>query len=96
MGLNVPKNLISLNWMLNLGRRFEGTRSLEDRPRSGRPALKAQCMHVIQSVMEDLAADTSTGSSNALGPEKERDSGIVDSKYSAPNVGSVSVQNPRI
>lgn len=49
---------------------------MEDRPRSGRPALRADRVHVVQSVMEDMAAETSTGSSSAR--EAERRTGIPE------------------
>ena len=60
-----------MNGILNLVRCFEETRSLENRPQSDRPALRAGRVHVIQSVMEDLAAETSTVSSSAC-EAKER------------------------
>ena len=44
--------------------------SLEDRPRSVRPVLRAIREHVVQSVMEDLAIETSIGNSSALEAEK--------------------------
>lgn len=53
------KNPISLNGIQKLVRRFEETGCLEDRSQSGRPPLRADCVHVVQSVM-DLAAETST------------------------------------
>ena len=40
------------------------------------PALRAELVHVVQSVIEDLAAETSTGSSNAR--EAERKTGIPE------------------
>ena len=41
------------------------TESLGDHPGSGRPVLRADRVHVVQSVMENLAAETSSGSSSA-------------------------------
>lgn len=75
-GLKAQKSPISLNGILNLVRRFEETGSLEDRPRSGRPALRADRVHVVESVMEDMAAETSTGSSSAR--EAQRRTGIPE------------------
>ncbi|GBM32272.1 hypothetical protein AVEN_275039-1 [Araneus ventricosus] len=93
-GLKAQKSPISSNGILNLARRFQETGSLEDRPRSGRPSLRADRVHVVQSVTEESAAETSTGSSSAReAEENSADSGIVDSTYSARNLVSVSVQD---
>ena len=62
--------------VLNVVRHFEETGSLEDHPLSGRPALRTDRVHVVQNVMKDLAADTSTGSSSAR--EAERRTGIPE------------------
>ncbi|GBM83732.1 hypothetical protein AVEN_261318-1 [Araneus ventricosus] len=64
-GLKAQKHPISLNGILNLERRFEETESLEDRARSGRPSLSAERIHVVESAMGELAAETSTGGSRA-------------------------------
>ena len=75
-GLKAKKSPISLKRILNLVRRFKETGNFEDRRRSGRPALRANRAHVVQSVIEDLTAETSTGSSSAH--EVERRMGIPE------------------
>ena len=37
---------------------------MEDRPRSGRPKLRADRVHMVQSIMEDLVTESSTGTSS--------------------------------
>ncbi|GBM02257.1 hypothetical protein AVEN_108806-1 [Araneus ventricosus] len=75
--LKAYKRPISLKTILNLLRRFEETGSLEDRPRSGRLSLNAVRVHVVESVMEELASETSTGSSSAR--EAGRITGLTES-----------------
>ena len=67
--------------ILSLVRRFEETGRLKDRPRSGRP-LRENRVHKIQSIMEDLDPEISTGSS--IAHEAERRTGI--SKLSIPPI----------
>ena len=50
-----------MNGIPNLARRFEEIVSLEDNPRSGRPYLRTDRVHVVQRLMEYLAALTSKG-----------------------------------
>ena len=74
--LEEPKTSKSFIGMLalNLIRCFEEEGSLEDRPWSGRLALRVGRVHVVQSVREDLAAKT--GSS--IAPEDEKRTGISE------------------
>ena len=74
--LKAQKRSFSFNEILNLVRSFEKTGSLEDRPWSGRPALRVNRVHVVQFVIKDLAAKTLTDSSNVR--EAERRMGIPD------------------
>ncbi|GIY99401.1 hypothetical protein CEXT_470941 [Caerostris extrusa] len=52
------KNPISLNGTLNLERCFEKMGNLEDSPRNDRPFLIVDHVHLVKSVIEDLAAET--------------------------------------
>lgn len=64
-GIKAKKNPISLKGILNVVHRFEETGRLEHRPRSGRPSVSANRVPVVQSVMRNVAAETSTGSCSA-------------------------------
>ena len=55
---------ISQSEMLKLVKRFEGTGLLKNRPRCGKPSLREECVAAIQSAMEDMATELSTGSRN--------------------------------
>ncbi|GIY31680.1 hypothetical protein CEXT_86121 [Caerostris extrusa] len=50
--------MVDLNDQLRV-RRFEETRSLEDRPRSGRPSLSMGRVHLGKNAIKGLAAETS-------------------------------------
>ena len=87
--LKAQKSPILLNEILSLVLRFEETRNSEDHPRSGRPVLRADCVYVVQSVMEDLATRT-PGSSTAR--EAETRTGIRRTLYGILNLYPYKIQ----
>ena len=60
----------SLSEMLKFVKRFVETGRLEDHPRSGRASLTEGRVSAVESVIEDKAAESSTGCCSAHGTGK--------------------------